>query len=242
MVMVTFIFFCSVRLHMEVTEELFGVSNIALPEMETLAPYKETGGVFYSVGTSIYNWRNSSQNSSFLIEYNADITRLHHVSPNKLIVCSESSVSLYVLDNDILNLVNHLVCDQQKQDRLTNSNCTRTTFAKLGPTAIDYSKPEILYYADGSTVCQVNMFNASHANLATNITLDESLGDVTAMTISDGLFTIQKSNVSRTLTSYDLVSSKPTRSTSWSIDYDDTILQAVHLGNGAILCHLKKGQ
>ena len=56
-------------------------------------------------------------------------------------------------------------------------------------------------------------------------------------------FTIQKSNVSHTLTiSYDLVSSKPTRSTSWSIDYDDTILQALHLGNGAILCHLKKGQ
>ena len=36
----------------------------------------------------------------------------------------------------------------------------------------------------------------------------------------------------------NLILSEPTRSTSWSIESeDDTILQAVHLGNGALLCH-----
>ena len=232
--------FCSVTLNVSVAKELFGVSNTDLPEMKTFAPYRETGGgFFYSDGTSIYNWRNSSQNSSFLLEYNADITRLHHVIPNKLIVCSESSVSLYVFENDILNLVRHLVCDQQKEVQLTYSNCPRTISAKLGPIALDYSKPDVLYYADGTTIGQVNMFNASRANSLTNITLDESLGDVTAMAVRDGLFTIQKSNFTHTVSSYDLVSSKPPRTALFSIESHDTILQAFHLGNGALLCHNK---
>ena len=232
-------FFCSVTLNVSVAKELFGVSNTDLPEMKTFAPYRETGGgFFYSDGTSIYNWHNSSQNSDFLVDYNAKVIRLHHVRPSKLIVSSEYSVSLYMFDNDSLNLVSHLVCDNQSLDQLTYSNCARTTSTKLGPIAIDYSKPEMLYYADGSTVCLVNiMFNASYANLVTNITLDESLGDVTAMTVRDGLFTIQKRNFTQTVSSYDLVASNPTRSISWSIESDDDmILQAVHLGDGALLC------
>ena len=200
--------------------------------------YRETGGgFFYSDGTSIYNWHNSSQNSDFLVDYNAKVIRLHHVRPSKLIVSSEYSVSLYMFDNDSLNLVSHLVCDNQSLDQLTYSNCPRTISAKLGPIALDYSKPDVLYYADGTTIGQVNMFNASRANSLTNITLDESLGDVTAMAVRDGLFTIQKSNFTHTVSSYDLVSSKPPRTASFSIESHDTILQAVHLGNGALLCH-----
>ena len=66
--------------------------------------------------------------------------------------------------------------------------------------------------------------------------MDKSLGDVKAIAVSqDLLFTIHKINSTQTFSTNDLTSLKPTRS-SRSIKYPDTILQAVHLGNGVLLC------
>ena len=207
--------------------------------MSTFAPYKEArSGFFFSIADALHYWRNSSQNFSLLSEGNADITSLYYLNPNKVVVSCKNAVSLYVFDNETLHLVNHLVCDQQEQDRLTSGNCTQTTDSKLGPTAIDYSKPNILYYADGPSVYQVNMLDPnSKADEIPN--LNKSLGNTTAMAVSqDLLFTIHNTNSTQTFSTNNLTTSKPTRSL-WSIEYPPTILQAVHLGNGVLLCRSK---
>ena len=221
---------------MEATKGLFGINNNNLPGMSTFAPHKEAGsGFFFSIADALHYWRNSSQNFSLLLEGNADITSLYYLNPNKVVVSRKNAVSLYVFDNETLHLVNHLVCDQQEQDRLTSSNCTQTIDSKLGPTAIDYSKPNILYYADGPSVYQVNMLDPnSKADEIPN--LNKSLGDVTAMDVSqDLLFTIQKIGSTQTFSRYDLTALSSTGSLR-SIEYPDTILKAVHLENGVLLC------
>ena len=117
--------------------------------MSTFAPYKEAGvGCFFSTADAFHYWSNSSRNHSLLLEGSEVITSLYYLNPNKVIVSRKNAVSLYVFDNETLNLVNHLVCDQQKQDRLTSNKCTQTIASNLGPTAIEHSKPHILYYAD----------------------------------------------------------------------------------------------
>ena len=208
--------------------------------MSTFAPYKEAGvGCFFSTADAFHYWSNSSRNHSLLLEGSEVITSLYYLNPNKVIVSRKNAVSLYVFDNETLNLVNHLVCDQQQQDQLTSGNCTQTTDSKLGPTAIEYSKPNILYYADGPSVYQVNMLDPnSKADEISNP--NKSLGDVTAMAVSqDLLFTIHKIKSTQTFSTNDLTSLKPARAL-WSIEYPDTILQAVHLRKGVLLCRTQK--
>ena len=208
--------------------------------MSTFAPNKEEGGgFFFSLGNSLHFWSTLSRNHSLLLEGNEVITSLYYLNPNKVIVSRKNAVSLYVFDNETLNLVNHLVCDQQQQDQLTSGNCTQTTNSKLGPTAIEYSKPNILYYADGPSVYQVNMLDPNpKADEIPN--LNKSLGNITAMDVSqDLLFTIHKIKSTQTFSTNDLTSLKPTRS-SRSIEYPDTILQAVHLRKGVLLCRTQK--
>ena len=228
---------------MEVTKDLFGLSNINLPEMSTFAPNKEAGGgFFFSLGYSLHYWSNLSQNHSLILDGSEVITSLYYISPKKLIVSRENAVSLYKFDNETLNLVNYLVCDKQKRNRLTSSNySSQTTASKLRPTAIKYSKPNMLYYADGPSVYQVNMLDPnSKADEIPN--LNKSLGDVTAMAVSqDLLFTIHKIKSTQTFSTNDLTSLKPARSL-WSIEYTDTILQAGHLGKGVLLCRTQKSK
>ena len=225
-----------ITLHLEVTKGLFSINNKNLPEMNTFAPYEETGsGIFFSLGDSLHYWSASTRNQSLLLEGNVVINNLYYLNPTKVIVSRADAVSLYIFNNETLNLVNHLVCDQQQQNQLTSGNCTQTTDSKLGPTAIEYSKPNILYYADGPSVYQVNMLDPnSKADEIPN--LNKSLGNITAMAVSqDLLFTIHKTNSTQTFSTNNLTTSKPTRSL-WSIEYPSTILQAVHLGNGVLLC------
>ena len=210
--------------------------------MSTFAPYKEAGvGFFFSIADALHYWSNSIRNHSLLLEGSEVITSLYYLNPNKVIVSRKNAVSLYVFDNETLNLVNHLVCDQQKQHRLTSNKCTQTIASNLGPTAIEHSKPNILYYADGPSVYQVNMLDPnSKADEIPN--LNKSLGDVTAMAVSqDLLFTIHKIKSTQTFSTNDLTSLKPARSL-WSIEYPDTILQAVHLGKGVLLCRTQKSK
>ena len=103
-----------ITLHLEVTKGLFSINNNNLPEMSTFAPYKEAGvGCFFSTADALHYWSNSSRNHSLLLEGSEVITSLYYLNPNKVIVSRKNAVSLYVFDNETLNLVNHLVCDQQ---------------------------------------------------------------------------------------------------------------------------------
>ena len=187
--------------------------------MSTFAPFEETGsGIFFSTGDSLHYWSASTQNQSLLLEGNVVINNLYYLNPTKVIVSRADAVSLYIFKNETLNLVSHLVCDQQQQDQLTSGNCTQTTDSKLGPTATEQSKPNILYYADGPSVYQVNMLDPnSKADEIPN--LNKSLGNITAMAVSqDLLFTIHKTNSTQTFSTNNLTTSKPTRSL-WSIEY-----------------------
>ena len=211
--------------------------------MSTFAPNEDAGGgFFFSRGISLHYWSNSSRNNSLLLDGSEVITSLYYIRPKRLIVSHENGVSHYVFDNETLNLVNHLVCNQQKQNRLTSSNnSTQTTASKLRPTAIKYSKPNMLYYADGPTVYQVNIMLDLNSTTELPI-LNKSLGDVTAMDVSqDLLFTIQKIGSTQTFSRYDLTALNSTGSLR-SIEYSDTILKAVHLGNGVLLCLSQKNK
>ena len=205
--------------------------------MSTFAPNKEAGGgFFFSLGYSLHYWSNLSQNHSLILDGSEVIASLYYISPKKLIVSHENAVSRYIFANETLNLVDHLVCDKQKRNQLTSSNySTQTTASKLRPTAIEYSKPNMLYYADGPTVYQVNIMLDLNSTTELSI-LNKSLGDVTAMDVSqDLLFTIQKIGSTQTFSRYDLTALSSTGSLR-SIEYPDTILKAVHLENGVLLC------
>ena len=211
--------------------------------MSTFAPNKEAGGgFFFSLGYSLHYWSNLSQNHSLILDGSEVIASLYYISPKKLIVSRENAVSLYKFDNETLNLVNYLVCDKQKRNRLISSNYSiQTTASKLNPTSIDYSKPNMLYYADGPSVYLVDIMLDLNSTTKLPI-LNKSLGIVTALGVSqDLLFTIQKIGSTQTFSRYDLTSLNSTGSI-WSIEYPDTILKAVHLGNGVLLCRSEKSK
>ena len=214
---------------------------IALPEIQNLIPYAEAGdGYFFSTESSINSWNTTSRNYTMVVNKTSEIiTPLCHVSPNKLIMSSKSSVSLYLrmYGNEIFKLTKHLVCDQQKEDGLALNNCAHNTSADLGPIAVDYSQTAI-YYTDGYAVQRVLVLNISAPNLPTPIELDESLGDVTAMAFNKDysyLFAIQQRDLTQTIRMYDLATSEPIRSIQFK--YPDKVLQAVPLSNGLLLFH-----
>ena len=231
---------------MHVEENLFNASDkhVALPDIKTLVPYAEAGGgFFFSDGNSIHNWNNNSRNHTIALTNNADIiTSFLPLSPNKLIVSSKSSVSLYLRmsDNEIFTLTKRLVCNQKENHSLALNNCEHTTSADLGPIAVDYSKTAI-YYAYGYTAHR--MYNVSDPNQTKPIPLDKSLGNVTAMALNEDysyLFTIQKHDSTQTISTYDTASSQLVRSIQL-VGYLDKILQAVPLDNqGVLLCRNNK--
>ena len=144
--------------------------------MSTFAPNKEAGGgFFFSLGYSLHYWSNLSQNHSLILDGSEVIASLYYISPKKLIVSRENAVSLYKFDNETLNLVEYLVCDKQKRNRLTSSNySSQTTASKLRPTTVDYSKPNMFYHADGPSVYLVDIM--LHLNSTTELPiLDKSL-------------------------------------------------------------------
>ena len=225
---------------MDVAENLFGVGSLhtGLPQIETLVPdTKAKDGYFFSTENSINYWNSTTHNHTIAVKNNAEITSFHYISPNKLIVRGKSSVILYqrMTGNKTYTLKKRLVCNQQEEDRLALNNCALNTSSDLGPIAIDYSKTAI-YYSDGYKVQRV--LNISAPDLPTPIQLDESFGDVTAMTFNEDysyLFTIQKRDLTQTIRMYDLASLQPARSVQL-VEYDNEILQAFPLANGIILC------
>ena len=148
--------------------------------------------------------------------------------------------------NETFALIEHLACYNPEKNHIGLSNCTQIAFSELGPTAVDYSHPDILYYTAGS---EVHKFNISDPNPNPNMTtqlkfVDASLGIVTAMTLSeDGshLYTIQNNNFMQIVRRYDLASQEMT-TTVQLIEYQDQILQAIYLDNGALLCRFNGGK
>ena len=235
-------------LNMEVTKDVFRLSNIDTPKMISLVPYREAGGgFFFSYGNSIYNWSYTLHNHTLGLENNGDITSFHHTSNDKLIVSDGHLVSLYrqMSANETFTLIKRLVCYKPETDNIGLNNCAQISFSELGPTAIDYSNPDILYYAAGSAVRKFNIsVPNSNPNMTTQLKfVDASLGVVTAITLSEDsshLFTIQNNNSMQTVRSYDLASQEMT-TTVQLIETQDQILQAVYLDNGALLCRSNGG-
>ena len=134
------------------------VYNTTQQETYAVDPDKDTSNkIFYSVDRLIYSWNKLDGNVQLIVETDAVIRSLHHIGPEKLIIRGNENSKYYVVEKTEQKTPNSSACILQVPNpsnyicRLINNS------QNWGPIAIDYSKPEEVYFAASSTLGKLNL-------------------------------------------------------------------------------------